>query len=580
MDFDVKLKMTDNKIAKSEELKKVEISISTAVLVWGSGLIAGVAARELAKMGHEVFLCSPEPGITGNAHFWGRADDMNVDLESLSAEVEEDARIQIMAPAEIIEFYGSPGRFQARLKVNGDLSLEKEIGAVILANEPVMRTGFEAWGVSESERVRTLSWVESELFEKSFLSGEDPLKIVFLCGFTHHSNPFSQQRAVEAALRAALKRTNRVFFLTEHFKVAHKGMERLTRKAREAGVLFVKLSGNMPGLECDEEGVEVSYFDETLGEEVLIKPDLVVLEESYMPPPETRPLSKILEVNLDRNGFFQEENIYNRPIFSNRVGVWIVGPAKGPISCQEGVEEARAAALGAHQLLSEGRKYVPENRIALDSKKCTICLTCYRLCPHRAISYQNRRPIFSELSCKVCGICAAECPMDAIQIHDFSDKRLKAQIIDDISGAPPPVGGAPLLVAFCCQNSALEAANLASHRGLALPGGLKLISVPCAGKIDPDYLLTAFRAGADGVMVLGCHHEGCKSFKGSDLAEWRVEFIKGSLAESGLDEERLFFGSLAPCAGSEFAKIAMEMENFIRDLGESPVRRALSRKSL
>ena len=305
----------------------------------------------------------------------------------------------------------------------------------------------------------------------------------------------------------------------------------------------------------------------------------MVLEESYIPPSETGPLSEVLEVNLDQEGFFQEESIYNQPIFSNRVGVWVVGPAKGPISCQEGVEEARAAALGVHQLLGESKKYIPESRIVLDSKKCTICLTCYRLCPHRAISYQNRRPIFSELACKVCGICAAECPMDAIQIHDFSDKGLKAQIADDISGTLPPSGDDPLLVAFCCQNSALEAANLASRRGLTLPGGLKLIGVPCAGKIDPDYLLTAFRAGADGVMVLGCHHEGCKSLNGSDLAGWRVEFIKELLADAGLDDERLFFGSLAPCAGSEFAKLAMDRENLIRDLGESPVRRALNRQA-
>ena len=574
--------MTDDKEIKSEELKKVEISISTGVLVWGSGLVAGVAAKELAKMGHEVLLCSSGAETTGNARIWGKPDDLNVDLESLAADMKENARIQIMAPAEILEFYGSPGRFQARLKVNKDLSLEKEIGAVILANEPVMRTGFEAWGVSESERVRTLSWVESELyssFEESFFSRKEPSQIVFLCGFTHHSNPFSQERAVEAALKAASNRKTRVFFITEHFKVAYKGMERLTRKAREAGVLFVKLSGTIPGLEDDEAGVEVSYVDETLGDEILINPNLVVLEESYVPPSETKLLAEILEINLDPNGFFQGENIYNQPIFSNRVGVWIVGPAKGPISCQEGVEEARASALGVHQLLGEGKKCIAENRITLDSKKCTICLTCYRLCPHHAISYQNRRPVFSDLACRVCGICAAECPMDAIQVHGFTDKQLKSQIYD-MSGPQPSVGSAPLLVAFCCRNSAFEAANLASHRRLTLPGGLKLIRVPCAGKIDPDYLLTAFRAGADGVMVLGCHHEGCKSLKGSDLAEWRVEFIKGSLAESGLEAERLFFGSLAPSAGSEFVKIAMEMENVIRDLGERPVRKALSRKSL
>ena len=159
--------MIDDSIAKNEELKKIEISVSTGVLVCGSGLIACVAARELAEMGHEVFICNSEPGITGNAHFWGKAGDTDIDLQSLASEVEKDDRIQIFAPGDIIEFHGSPGRFRTRLKVNEDVSLEKDIGAVILANEPALKAGFEAWGVSESERVRTLSSVESELFEHS-----------------------------------------------------------------------------------------------------------------------------------------------------------------------------------------------------------------------------------------------------------------------------------------------------------------------------------------------------------------------------------------------------------------------------
>ena len=556
-------------MTNNEDLKKTEISISTRVLVVGSGPVAVAAARELSKIGREVILCSHDEKIVGNPHLLYGRYNMPADPASLVKDIEADPMIRVLSPAEILEFDGSPGNFQVRLRTNGGM-VQTEVGAVMLANEPLLASNFDAWGVSESEKIRSLSWLESALSSSDtpFLSQELPLKVVFLCGFTHHSNPYSQMRAVEAALKLISKRGNQVFFLTEHFKVAYTGMERLTRKAREAGVLFVKFSGTSPDLKYEKEHTKISYFDETIGGDVLMNPDLLVLEESYKPSPETAPLAEKLGITLDQEGFFQGENIHNQPIYTNRIGVWVVGSAKGPVSLEEGMEEAGAAALDVHRFLAEGKRVIAENRISLDRKKCTICLTCYRLCPHGAISYLDRRPVFSDLACMACGICAAECPMDAIQIYNFSDQQLKL-LIQDMTGEKSGVGEAytPVLVAFCCQNSAFEAADLAALRGFKLPEGLKLIKVPCAGRIDTDYLLTAFRTGADGVMVLGCHHESCKSMKGSDLAEWRVEAIRESLEESGLEKERLFFGSLAPGMSSEFVKIAKEMEETVRGLG-------------
>ncbi len=138
---------------------------------------------------------------------------------------------------------------------------------------------------------------------------EVPSIVVFLCGFTHHSYPFSQKRAMEGALRLASEGKNRVFFLLEHFKVADYGMERLTRKAREAGVLFVKLSGTRPEIQSAGSEVTVTYYDEGLGEKVTAHPDLLVLEETYKAPEQTAILSERLGVSLDRSGFFQGDNV-------------------------------------------------------------------------------------------------------------------------------------------------------------------------------------------------------------------------------------------------------------------------------
>jgi coenzyme F420-reducing hydrogenase delta subunit len=153
--------------------------------------------------------------------------------------------------------------------------------------------------------------------------------------------------------------------------------------------------------------------------------------------------------------------------------------------------------------------------------------------------------------------------MDAIQIHTYTDSYLKSQLqrIDQASS----------ILAFCCQNSAYEAANLAAMSGQRIPDNVKLIKVPCAGKVDADYLLSAFRSGADGVLVLACHHESCKSVKGSQMAQWRVESLREALEESGLEGERLLFRSVAPGMSSDFQGAVREMEDTILRLGANPI---------
>jgi coenzyme F420-reducing hydrogenase delta subunit len=154
--------------------------------------------------------------------------------------------------------------------------------------------------------------------------------------------------------------------------------------------------------------------------------------------------------------------------------------------------------------------------------------------------------------------------MDAIQVLEYRDDTLKSQIRDVDQGWS--------IIAFCCQNSAQEAAKLAAMSGHPLPERMNLIKVPCSGKVKGDYILRAFRSGAEGVMVLACHHESCKSVNGSHMAQWRVEALHDALEESGLEKERLLFGTLAPGMMSDFVKVVQEMEKTVRSLGANPMK--------
>jgi quinone-modifying oxidoreductase, subunit QmoB len=456
---------------------------------------------------------------------------------------------------------------------------------VVLAPEPEVNVDFAAWSLTSSAQVISLADLEARLrspdnpWQPQTLADAETGPVLFLLGFTHNSSPVSQHRAYRAALRLVEDHGLPVLVLLDHFKVADQGLEALSQQARQAGIIFAKVTGGQPVIETAPD-LKVAFFDEVMNQELTVKPRLLVIEEAVQPPDDALELAKTLEILSDSCGFFQGDHVYNLPIYTNRTGILAVGPARGQLGLAEGLQEAREAALHLYELLGTGHAMAALDRVRLDRKKCAICLTCYRVCPHRAISVVNRRPVFSDLACKVCGLCASECPMDALQIHNYSDRQFQAEL-QFLASHPTPAGDAevPLIVVFGCRNSAQQAARLAVNRKLALPPGLELLEVPCAGKVDPDYVMTAFREGADGVMVLACHPESCKSFQGSPRARERVALLQEYLAEAGLEPERLVYGTLAPGTSQEFAHLAQELAAKLTELGTSPVRQALKKSA-
>ena len=540
--------------------KIVEPSISRRVWVVGDGEEAPVLlVGRLLELGHEVLVTHsdfPDPA------------------EAFRAEEGFDESLEAFGPASILEFGGFPGNFTVRLLVKDHGTVERSVGAVVLAPGARKETSLGAWGLEPSSGILDLGELERRLEhggDGGFGAEGAPATVVFLSGFHHESNPAAQERAMKAASRLRALGATRVLFLTEHFKVADQGMERLSGEARTHGVLFVKLTGTAPRLDQREERTKVTYYDETIEEEVSVSPDLIVLEEAYRPPRDAPVLAERLGVHLDARGFIQKENVRNYPIFTNRTGIFVIGSGKGPVSVSEGCEEAGAAALEVHELLDPVREMETKGRISLDRKKCTICLTCYRLCPHRAISFLERRPLFSELACRACGICESECPMGAIRLETYaisSDAEASPGV--NSRGTELPDGHVRL-VAFACENSAFQAGRLAKLQETALPAGLEMIRVPCAGKVAAEDVMEAFRSGADGVMVLGCFDGSCMSVEGSILARWRVEWIREAIEEIGLEGDRLLFANLSPVSGASLASLAGEMEARLSKRGRNPL---------
>lgn len=129
----------------------------------------------------------------------------------------------------------------------------------------------------------------------------------------------------------------------------------------------------------------------------------------------------------------------------------------------------------------------------------------------------------------------------------------------------------PKIVAFCCYFCAYSAADLAGSMRLQYPPNVRLVEMPCSGKIDPLVILSAFESGADGVYVAGCMEGDCHFLRGNLRAKKRVNHLKTLLSDMGLDPQRLEMYNLSSSMGPRFAEIAREMTERIRQLGPSPL---------
>jgi coenzyme F420-reducing hydrogenase delta subunit len=135
----------------------------------------------------------------------------------------------------------------------------------------------------------------------------------------------------------------------------------------------------------------------------------------------------------------------------------------------------------------------------------------------------------------------------------------------------------PIIVAFCCHYCAYAAADLAGTMRLQYPDSVRVLRLPCTGRIEVNYLLAAFERGVDGVIVAGCLEGGCHFQEGNLRARRRVERAKELLKEIGLEPERLEMFNLSSAEGTRFAEIVTEMNERITQLGPSPLRKSEDR---
>ena len=116
----------------------------------------------------------------------------------------------------------------------------------------------------------------------------------------------------------------------------------------------------------------------------------------------------------------------------------------------------------------------------------------------------------------------------------------------------------PIIIAFCCHYCAFTAADLAGTMRQQYPANIRIVRIPCTGKVDVNMILKAFCSGADGVMVAGCEEGSCHFIQGNLRAKKRVQYAKELLEEIGINPECLEMYHIAASQGPLFAQRSRE----------------------
>ena len=125
----------------------------------------------------------------------------------------------------------------------------------------------------------------------------------------------------------------------------------------------------------------------------------------------------------------------------------------------------------------------------------------------------------------------------------------------------------PKIVAFLCNWCSYRGADLAGTSRIKCAANVRAIRVMCSGRVEPAFILRAFELGADGVLVLGCHPGDCHYAEGNYKALRRMELLKRTLIQLGVEEDRFRLDWVSASEGDKFSHTVNEITEKVRALG-------------
>ncbi len=398
------VRMAVAKALHLEPLHKVEVVVQKAVLVVGGGVAGMTAALTLADQGFPVHLIERTEQLGGNLRHIKHLVDWESEkargngkgapvwrnpqalLHQLTQRVEGHPQITIHWRSEYLESTGFAGSFTSRIRT-ADGEDEVHHGATIVATGGVEYRGPE-YGYGTDPRILT-----QQEFEERLDAGEDlpdSMAMVLCVGpAERYCSRICCTTAIKNALALKRLKPDAQITLMYHDVRTYGFRERLYDEARRLGVLFVQYNfDRKPEVQIADSGLQVTVWESSLGQDLVLKPDLLVLSMPMIPPEGVDDLATRLKVPLDLDGFFLEAHVKLRPVDFSSDGIFLAGAAHYPKFLDETIVQAQAAAARAMTIVSRDVLEVGGIVAEVDVEKCVACLTCVRICPYHVPQIQ------------------------------------------------------------------------------------------------------------------------------------------------------------------------------------------------
>jgi heterodisulfide reductase subunit A len=355
-----------------------------------------------------------------------------------------------------------------------------------------------------------------------------------------------------------------ITILHKDIRLNGKDYERFYYEAENLGVEIIR--GEADKVTETPDGMIFHYKNEA-NELVQLQTDMVVLSNGMEPSHGNEVLAEVIGLDLNLDGFINEKHPKLSPVETNINGVYISGACQGPMDIQHALNEVLYATSKASSILNKKEIEVELTKAIVDEDTCVGCGACASACPFEAITWSDfGLPIVNVEACTGCGICAATCPVAAMQLRLFRDE----QVLPAIEGLLKPTKWLrdrddPVIVAFACEGAAGYAAEIAGQLGMTMPENIRVLKVPCSGRLDALHLMKAFDHGADGVAIFACPEDQCHYIDGSKKAEERVKYLKKSLDVLGIGGERLEIFNVNSCEPDRFINIAIGFSEVVKN---------------
>jgi coenzyme F420-reducing hydrogenase delta subunit/heterodisulfide reductase subunit C len=206
--------------------------------------------------------------------------------------------------------------------------------------------------------------------------------------------------------------------------------------------------------------------------------------------------------------------------------------------------------MGAIKNIAMREGYEPPGPVAqVDELACAGCGMCVMACPYEALTLvtkevegqEERVSQVNKYLCMNCGVCAAVCPLSAVHVEEYSNEDVLVRMqaggwLTDKDRFPPDQ---PRVLVFNCNWCTRTESDWAALS--QFPPNVRIVTIPCSGRVDPQSILLALTEGVDGVLVIGCDPGQCHYKQGNFVAQGKMHLFKHTLGQMGIDPARVRF---------------------------------------